>query len=509
MRIITSNFQSRRCGSIELQAIRTEFAKPAELNLNGSLLGVDFPTQRRRALALTGSEQASRLPARVALASLWTRPKAWFGSGENLVVQRLAGTVFLIRVVAAALAYASNVLFARWMGSFEFGIYVYVWTWVLLIGQALDLGLATAAQRFVPEYRDHGLFDLLRGFISGSRWIAVGVAIVIAALCAGMVRLLQLRLDDYTVIPLYIACIALPAYALANVQDGISRSYDWVGLGIVPTYIVRQLLLTVVMAAAYFAGLPIDAITAMILSALAIWLPTLGQTVVLNRRLGVRIERGPKAHDVRLWVVTALPILMAEGFYLLLTHTDLLMLQQFRSPEDVAVYYAAAKTLALVAFIYFSIAATTAHRVSAYYAAGDREGLARFLRQAIRWTFWPSLAATVLLLAFGKPLLALFGPQFPAGYPLMFILAVGLLARAAIGPMERFLNVINEQGICALVYGGSFAVNFGLCFVLIPPFGAIGAALAISSALVAETIALVLVARRRLGLEIFVWDRRG
>jgi O-antigen/teichoic acid export membrane protein len=460
-------------------------------------------------VALTDSGHAPRLLTRAALVSLWKRPKAWFGNREQLVVQRLAGKVFLIRVVAAALAYASNVLFARWMGSFEFGVYVYVWTWVLLIGQALDLGLATAAQRFVPEYRDRGLFDLLRGFISCSRRVAVGAAIAIAVLCTGLVRLLQPWLDDYTVIPLYIACMALPAYALANVQDGISRSYDWIGLGIVPTYIARQLLLTVMMAAIYFMGLQLDATTAMVLSALAIWLPALGQMFVLNRRLIRHIDPGPKAHEVRLWIVTALPILMAEGFYLLLTNTDLLVLKQFRSPEDVAVYYAAAKTLVLVSFIYFSIAATTAHRVSAYYAADDREGLADFLRQAIRWTFWPSLAVSVLLLAFGRPLLALFGPQFRDGYPLMFILAAGLLARAAVGPMERFLNVINQQGICALVYGGSFAINFVLCFILIPPFGAVGAAFAISSALVAETIALVVVARRRLGLRIFVWDRRG
>ena len=96
-------------------------------------------------------------------------------------------------------------------------------------------------------------------------------------------RLLAPYLDHYTVIPLYIACIALPAYALANVQDGISRSYDWVALGIVPTYIVRQVLLTVLMGAAWFGGLPLDAVTAMVLSAAAIWLPALGQMLVLNR----------------------------------------------------------------------------------------------------------------------------------------------------------------------------------------------------------------------------------
>ena len=452
-------------------------------------------------MALTESEQSSRAGPW----PLWSRLKARLGG--DLLLQRLAGTVFLIRVAAAMLAYGSQVLFARWMGTFEFGIYVYVWTWVLLIGQSLDLGLATAAQRFIPEYRERKLFALLRGYVSMSRWLAVGIAIAIAALCAGIVRLLQPWLDDYTVIPLYLACAALPAYALSNVQDGISRSHDWVALGIMPTYIFRQILLTILMGGAYVAGLPIDAVTAMLLSCVAIWLPALGQLLVLNKRLRKCIEPGPKAHDLKLWLGTALPILMAEGFFLMLAYADVLMLQQFRPPDDVAVYYAAVKTLSLVSFINFSLAATSAHRISAYHAAGDRDGLVSFLGQAIRMTFWPSLLATALLLAFGRPLLSLFGPQFADGYHLMFILAVGLLARAAIGPMERFLNMLGQQRACALVYAGAFAINIAMCFVLIPHWGADGAAIATATALVIETISLFMIARNRLGFHVFVWSR--
>src|SRR5712671_5668618 len=100
------------------------------------------------------------------------------------------------------------------MGTFEFGIYVYVWTWVLLFGQAIDLGLGTAAQRFIPEYRGRGPVALLRGFVSGSRWVALTLAIVIAAVAAGCVKLIEHRLDDYTVIPLYLASLIIPAYAL-------------------------------------------------------------------------------------------------------------------------------------------------------------------------------------------------------------------------------------------------------------------------------------------------------
>ena len=486
----------------------------AKLNLNGSLLSLPGRSCGRGGCAraearvgLIGSEQASSLPARPSLLHLWARLKARLGGAEHVLVQRLAGAVFLSRVLSALLAYGSQVLFARLMGSFEFGIYVYVTIWVLLLGPALDLGLGTAAQRFIPEYRDRGIHDLLRGFIHGSRWVAFVSAIVIAAACAGLVKLLAPWLDVYTVIPLYLACTMLPAYALSNAQDGISRSYDWVGLGLMPTYIVRQLGLTALMGAAYAAGWPIDAVTAMVLGGVAMWLPTIGQLIVLNRRLAVAIEPGPKRYATGLWVATSLPILMVEGFYLLLAYTDILVLKQFQTPDEVAVYYAAAKTLALVSFIYFSISAATAHRFSAYHVAADRAGLSNFLTQTIRWTFWPSLAATALLLVFGRPILSLFGPQFTDSYPLMFILAVGLLARAAIGPIERFLSMMGEQRVSALVYAGAFAINLGLCFVLIPPFGLAGAAIATTTALIVESIMLFVVTKRRLGFHVFVWKR--
>ena len=124
-------------------------------------------------MALTGSERVSRL--RPPLAGTWAQLKARILEAEHLLVQRLAGTVFLIRVASALLAFGSQILFARWMGSFEFGIYVYVWTWVLLLGQAIDLGLGTAAQRFIPEYRQRGLLALLRGFVCGAMTTAGGL----------------------------------------------------------------------------------------------------------------------------------------------------------------------------------------------------------------------------------------------------------------------------------------------------------------------------------------------
>jgi O-antigen/teichoic acid export membrane protein len=129
------------------------------------------------------------------------------------------------------------------------------------------------------------------------------------------------------------------------------------------------------------------------------------------------------------------------------------------------------------------------------------------LADSVRWTFWASLAATVVILAAGKPLLSLFGAQFADGYQLMFILAVGLMARAAIGPAERLLSMVGEQRACAAVYATAFLLNLALCIVLIPRLGVTGAAVSTAIALVVESALLFAVTRRRLGFHVFVWGR--
>ena len=88
------------------------------------------------------------------------------GSGDASLTKRLAGTIFIIRVISAALAYLSQILLARWMGGSDYGVYVYVWTWVLLLGSMMDFGISASAQKLIPEYRASGDHALLRGFNS-------------------------------------------------------------------------------------------------------------------------------------------------------------------------------------------------------------------------------------------------------------------------------------------------------------------------------------------------------
>ncbi|HEY3793909.1 MAG TPA: polysaccharide biosynthesis C-terminal domain-containing protein [Bradyrhizobium sp.] len=430
------------------------------------------------------------------------------GSNEASVTRRLAGTIFIIRVVSAALAYLSQILLARWMGGSDYGVYVYVWTWVLLLGSMMDFGISASAQKIIPEYRTRGEHALLRGFLSGSRWMTFVVSSALSALLAGVVKLLTPWIEAGEIVPLYIGCLTLPAFVVANTQDGIARSHDWMRLGLMPQFVVRQALIIGLTAGAFALGLHLGATVAMLASATAVWIAMTGQMIVLNRRLAGHVEPGPRAYDFRGWLAISLPILLVESFYLLLSYTDVLVLQQFRSSEEVGVYFAVVKTLALVSFIHYAMSATTAHRFAEYHALGDKPRLSAYVAHAIKWTFWPSLAATVLLLALGKPLLWLFGAQFVGGYDIMFVAAIGLVVRSAIGPVERLLNMLGHQHICALAYALAFVMNVVLCVALVPRFGGHGAAAATSISLTFETALLFWIVRQRLGLHVLAFGKR-
>ena len=117
---------------------------------------------------------------------------------------------------------------------------------------------------------------------------------------------------------------------------------------------------------------------------------------------------------------------------------------------------------------------------------------------------WPSLVFGLALLAVGEPILALFGAGFTEGYPLLFVLIVGLLARSSVGPAERLLSMQDQQMASAMIYACAFATNLVLCLILIPHFGLIGAAFSTASAIVCESALLYVITKRRLGLHIFI-----
>jgi O-antigen/teichoic acid export membrane protein len=212
---------------------------------------------------------------------------------------------------------------------------------------------------------------------------------------------------------------------------------------------------------------------------------------------------------MRLWLATSLPLLAISFSEILLQTTDVLVVSQMMTPADVAIYFAAAKTMSLVMFIHYAVGSAMANRFAALNARGDREGLALAVREAVNWTFWPSLLGAAAILLLGKPLLWLFGPQFADGYPVMMVLVLGFLGRAAAGPSEFLLNMLGQQRATACVALFAAGLDIVLNLMLVPRFGLIGAAAATSVSLVTAAALNTAVARWRLGLGIAIWSNLG
>lgn len=427
------------------------------------------------------------------------------GDSERDKTRRDALLAFVVRVASAAILYLTQIVLARWMGSSEYGIYVFVWTWVLILGGLSHLGLSLAVIRLVPAYREERRLDLLRGAIRGARLAALGLGTAVAVLGVAGLWLFGPHLSGTYVLPLYLAFVCIPLYALTDVQDGIGRGSAWMDLALLPPYVLRPLMLLLTMFVAHEAGFAMHAETAAGAAIVGTWASGLVQALLMNRRLARTVPSGPARYDFRAWFGISLPLAVIAACELVLQNADLLIISRFMTPSDVGIYFAAAKTMSLILFVHYAVGSAMANRFSALHARGDRAELKAFVRDAVNWTFWPSLASAVLIVALGLPLLALFGPQFQAGYPVMVILVLGFLARAAMGPAEFLLNMLGEQQLCAAVLTLSALLDVALNLTLVPAYGLVGAATATSIALATAAALNNVVARRRLNINIAIW----
>ena len=430
------------------------------------------------------------------------------GKGDSAVSGRIAMFAFAIRILSAAIAYISQIILVRMMGAFDYGIFVAVWVAAVILGGIACLGFQTGIIRFISEYRSSGDTDYLRGSILGALSWAFLAATLIAAVGSAIIWQFPGLFENYFVVPIYLAAVCLPMLSLQEVQDGIARAHNWPATALAPTFIFRPVLILAFMVLAIWLGYPADAPTAMLATILATYIASIGQFALLVKKLATAVPAGPKKYLPAKWLVITMPIFLIEGFYNLLTNVDILFVSHYMQPDQVAIYFAAAKTLALVHFVYFAVKAAAAHRFSTYRSTGDHSRFAQFIQETVHWTFWPSLALALIMLVAGKYFLMLFDASFVVGESIIWILTIGIIARASVGPAESVLTMSGKQKACALVYAVTLAFNLVLNWMLIPVYGLNGAAMATSLAMVFEAFALYAAARRTLNLHIFILPRR-
>jgi O-antigen/teichoic acid export membrane protein len=434
---------------------------------------------------------------RNALETLWNSRTTHAESWDALAI-------FAIRAGSAALLFLTQIALARWMGASEYGVFVAAWTCVLVIGGLCGLGFNITMMRLAPQYNANGDYASFRGILSGGRLVGVTSATIIAMIGFAVLWFRGEMSGASLAVPMILALLCLPIFAFADVQDGLGRGQGWTVEAITPHYIFRPLALLLLIPLVSALGFPDNAVSGMVLTLVTLLFATTLQTVLIQRRIRTEIPASPPAYHFARWFPIALPILAGSICDLAVQNADVLLLAALRPSEETGIYYAAAKTAGLALFIHYAVGSAYAGRIAAANALGDGSAVKDLTSKAVRWTFIPSAAVILGILAVGYPVLAAFGDHFTDAYPLMFILAVGILAKAATGPADTILNMLGHQRASAMSIGLAAVISVTLNLILIPLFSVTGAAIATSSALVAASLFNWLAARRLEGLNLFV-----
>jgi O-antigen/teichoic acid export membrane protein len=419
-----------------------------------------------------------------------------------------AAHVLAIRMTGAALTYFSMALLARWLGAFQFGIYAYVWVWIITLGIALPLGYNSTVLRYIPAYLARGQWRRAEGFLRQSFAVVLAASTLGAIAAAILVVALGDFIEPYYRLPLLIGMASVPVAALLGQMEGTARAFGTVHLAFTPNYIVRPVLIMLVVGGLFVLGHMPTAEDALYAVLIAFSVGAVGQALLMLRVRRRQLPAIRPVYDSRRWTAVSLSFLMIEGFRLLLDNADVMLIGKLLDPDSVAVYFAAIRTGGLIAFIYFAVAALAVPRISQIHGAGSREEMQRFVSGIIRLMFWPSVAAALLLALVGPLALSLFGAGFERGYLVLLIVLTGLVVRAATGPVEYLLNMTGHQMDTVRVYAAAAFANIAANFLLIPELGIVGAALATYGAIVAANVALCLCVWRRLGVKAIVFYAR-
>jgi O-antigen/teichoic acid export membrane protein len=212
------------------------------------------------------------------------------------------------------------------------------------------------------------------------------------------------------------------------------------------------------------------------------WFAFVGVTVLAGIAFHLRLAREVRAtgreYETRRWIRTAVPLLGAFTFSAYLPEITVVVAGFYLSSLDVGILQVSYRIALLIAFGLYAVDSFTAPEAARLVARTDQKNLQETVDRATRLRFWPALAAVIVLVVAGRPILALFGPEFVSGYAALIILAIAQLTQAAVGPVNRLMMLTGHQDRTLVAAVGALLLLLPLLAVLAPRYGSVGAAVA-------------------------------
>jgi len=197
------------------------------------------------------------------------------------------------------------------------------------------------------------------------------------------------------------------------------------------------------------------------------------------------------------------PRALASVAQLALQRVDVLLVAALGGLVPAAVYAVAGRFVVLIQFANQGISQSVQPRLAEALATDDRPAANHLYQTATGWLVLVTWPINLLVMLFAPVYLRLFGAGYTAGASVVVVLAGAMLVATGCGMVDMVLAMAGRTSWNLVNVLVALGVTIGLDVLLIPRYGALGAAIGLACAMVANNLLPLIQVGRVAGLHPF------
>lgn len=393
------------------------------------------------------------------------------------VIKGAAGS-FTLQIFSVLLGLISSMILAKFIGAHGYGIYTYALAWINLLMVIAALGTNRLLTREVAIFLQKKQWPELAGLIRWSNLKVSSSSVLFAILLAGISFWFYIYSHSEKALALITASFLLPFMTLSSLRQSTLQGLHYVVTGLLPENILRPLFLILFFVLSHILlGENFTGVIALSNNVLACIITFVIGSFLLYKKLPDPVVSITPKYLKSDWLRSAIPFLLLSGIQAGNNQIGIIILGGFVDASDVGIYSVALKVSGLLSFFLLAFNTILAPNVASLYSTGDLNRLQILTTKSSWGILLLTLPLALLLVVFGGYILSIFGAEFVAGYDFLIILIIGQVFNAAMGSVGLLLTMTrHEKDALAGILAG-FIINVALCLVLIPLYGALGAAI--------------------------------
>lgn len=364
-----------------------------------------------------------------------------------------------------AVSFLSFTIVARVVGPETTGIFFFAVSITSIFVTFTDLGLTPVLIREMASDEKSG-----RAFLGK----ALRLKFFLIPLAAAGVLLYGwlTGLSGTTYLAVALACFVMSADALSLIWYGAIRGKRLLRYEAMGMFVGQILTATVSISAALFGWGVVGLVFG--LMAGSFW--NVGWSVVQGRRLGLSPLFG-SGWTIKRIVGAALPFALAGIFVKIYSYVDTLLLKQYHTASVVGHYAVAYKVTYALQFLPLAFVAALYPGMSAAASAKKTDELKTLLKGSLRLMMFASVPLAALLSGLAEPIISIvYGPEYRGSISPLGILPWVLIPIFLDFPIGSLLNATHRAPLKTTAMGVAMVVNVVMNVLLVPVYGAVGAA---------------------------------